>query len=384
MNDIIDDGELSQMICYRCQESAIIYWEFPKTVIISESKALSLLQQKVLASAESSIYDDDSRGYNFMLDETSIQDETMDETMMGTFEQLNDLATFEITDCGICGVLLNNELEYSEHQRCHGRESIENTFSCEDCGEDFNTSELLQNHSAEHCVDVEPQELFHQPAEAPSIDKRAKRMKSYMLDDQGRYVCNICDSTFKSKDNLNRHIVKHDGTKDFKCIYCPREFYFQRDLNVHLKQSHFESKKVVCGVCDADFTTNSALKKHFIAKHMGMARKFDCDKCKLIFKTKGALNIHQRTHTKEKPFKCEICSSAFSQKVILQRHMKNIHNENIYECEWCKETFEKQLHLREHWTECTNLRNRCSYEEIFVSHAGIEEDKRIKLIPTLS
>lgn len=50
-----------------------------------------------------------------------------------------------------------------------------------------------------------------------------------------RYQCNLCDSNFKTKDNLRRHIIRHKTTTRFKCQFCTREFYFSRDLNFHLK-----------------------------------------------------------------------------------------------------------------------------------------------------
>ncbi len=43
--------------------------------------------------------------------------------------------------------------------------------------------------------------------------------------------------------------------------------------------------------------------------------------CNAAFLQRGALNMHMRTHTDEKPYKCTICSAAFFRSGILKIHM---------------------------------------------------------------
>lgn len=173
------------------------------------------------------------------------------------------------------------------------------------------------------------------------------RLRTYERNEDGRFICQICQGTYSSKDTLSRHIFKHSRTKDFKCHLCPREFYFKRDHDFHLKQ-HFNPQKVECPECGSGFGTNSALKKHLAT---------------ICSQTKAVLNNHHRVHKHNKPFPCLICHTAFSQKIMLQRHMKSLHNENIYHCEWCGSSFEKHGMLRKHWMACDDMRNRGDYEK---------------------
>lgn len=326
------------------------------------------VQAKVQASLDSIIYDD-RQEYDFTSN-NSLQDEA-DTVMMEAFDEFNEFVSHEVQEevfCDICGSLLKDDDELKDHQRLHME-----IFACNECDKVFSTVELLENHFTD-CEADRFQANTDINSETSSYCEQPRKKAIRSKDAEEKCICNICGKSFKSKDNLNRHVTKHSGIRDFKCMFCPREFYFQRELNAHFKHQHFEVKKFVCSICDADFTTNASLKKHIALIHMEEDRKFECDSCKLSFKTKGTLSIHQRTHTKEKPFKCQKCLSAFSQKSILQRHMKNIHSEYIYQCNYCVLTFEKHGQLREHWSECGNLRNRCDYEEIYVRHSGIKVD----------
>ncbi|XP_072337200.1 transcription factor E4F1 isoform X1 [Scyliorhinus torazame] len=86
-----------------------------------------------------------------------------------------------------------------------------------------------------------------------------------ILTDEGRFVCQVCEKTFKTAVILKAHMVTHSDKKAFKCKIC------------------------------------------------GMA-----------FRTKGSLVRHNRRHTDERPYKCRLCAMSFRESGALTRHMKAI------------------------------------------------------------
>ncbi|XP_067228593.1 transcription factor E4F1 isoform X1 [Chanodichthys erythropterus] len=87
----------------------------------------------------------------------------------------------------------------------------------------------------------------------------------WKLNTEGRYICDICDKTFKTTNILRTHMFTHTDQKDFKC-----------------------------------------------------------EICETAFRTKGSLIRHKRRHTDERPYRCNQCGLAFRESGALTRHLKSL------------------------------------------------------------
>ena len=99
--------------------------------------------------------------------------------------------------------------------------------------------------------------------------------------------------------------------------------------------------------CNQSFKTRSQLNDH-ILKHTQI-KKHVCPECKASFSRKSRLKIHLMIHKGEKPFQCEICKKQFREKSNYNYHLKKhdnlsaIKNKEKNKNVFCKYEF-KRIH----------------------------------------
>lgn len=144
--------------------------------------------------------------------------------------------------------------------------------------------------------------LSHQ--ERQSTSKAVLDVEEEELTVDRSFKCDVCESSFKKKENIRSHVRTHFKFKSFKCEKCEKTFKRRGDLRFHMKQIHYSKRNLKCSDCGKAFNTKSCLKKH--QKSHISERKLKCEICQKVFKTNRDLKQHQTFHEMKK-FACTEC-----------------------------------------------------------------------------
>lgn len=128
----------------------------------------------------------------------------------------------------------------------------------------------------------------------------------------GNYKCPICRMTYETNDELLKHVYVHKFGKEPDVV------------EKTVKQNYSnqgQKKEYKCPICHILCNGNKDLSIH-VQTHVKVPFKHKCLYCGKGFDRPSALEIHTRTHTKEKPFQCSICDKCFSTAGQLVKHMK--------------------------------------------------------------
>ena len=172
---------------------------------------------------------------------------------------------------------------------------------CKNCNLQFDKKYGLYLHLS--LVHEEKIEIKNEPLKCKEVFQEPQTSEKLSSDNvvDTCLKCDICNSLFKTKGKLERHIQSfHEGIKPFKCIICDVSFLQKHHLNTH-KVSVCEGKKPFkCYICDACFTRNGDLNRHVASVHEG-----------------------------KKPFKCSICATRFARKTHLNAHLEQLIKDRI-------------------------------------------------------
>ncbi|XP_052130598.1 zinc finger protein 30 isoform X2 [Frankliniella occidentalis] len=214
--------------------------------------------------------------------------------------------------CKKCDKSYNNRKAARYHNYC-GASNTEKPHTCDECGLGFITKGHLVYHIKSHTGSLP-------------------------------FTCSTCGKGFKQQSKLNRHYKSHEASeKPFKCDKCEKAFSTKQILKDHML-SHAQGHFVTCPICSKKLSSQSCLRKH---KKLHADPIHKCKDCGKKFPVKWSLDVHQKTHQRERKFKCKECPKAFKILSDLKRH-GFVHQDGEWECKTCQLIFRRRDNLVRH------------------------------------
>lgn len=101
------------------------------------------------------------------------------------------------------------------------------------------------------------------PEEPISSSESDKKDKSVVKPgDPKIYICDLCGHQSTNPRNLDIHILRHKGEKNFECTDCGAKHYSKYLLQLHIRVKHQGEKPFVCRYCGQSFYSGSTRVRH--------------------------------------------------------------------------------------------------------------------------
>ena len=173
-------------------------------------------------------------------------------------------------------------------------------------------------------------------------------MRDQHTSQRSSFACEVCESTFKRRDNLQEHIRMLHKSPKYVCEKCSLGFYKRTAFKKHRGEA----------VSLGKVAEKKKNKENDKAGDVGLP----CSECTAVFRNRRNLLRHMRIqHTKRSsPAICEDCGASFKRRGNLLQHIRNVHGykspQYRYLCAKCGITFYKYPDFRRHKCDAKSLR----------------------------
>ncbi|XP_046747060.1 zinc finger and SCAN domain-containing protein 12-like isoform X6 [Diprion similis] len=246
--------------------------------------------------------------------------------------------------CKVCSKTFDSEIAFRKHVAWTHKKKVcieENgAYVCAVC--DFRSSKkssFIAHLERQHETRSKSSLLF--PCEACGFVCRSKHsLQSHFTrkhTDSYEYPCKFCSKKFKVKGDLTTHVRFHHKEKPTMCDLCGKSCRNSGSLYVHQKWAHYKPK-FECHICKRRMVTQENLDQHLLLQHEKKERIM-CAECGKTFNKKDSFKRHMSIHTGNKPHLCPICSKPFARRSQLRQHLLIHTGKRPFVCDICGKAF---------------------------------------------
>ncbi|KAM9664805.1 zinc finger protein 142 isoform 3-T3 [Trichechus inunguis] len=231
-------------------------------------------------------------------------------------------------------------------------------LQCSDCSFTCKQSRCLQQHQRLKHEGVKP----HQCPFCDFSTTRRYRLEAHQSRHTGvgRIPCSSCPQTFGTNSKLRLHRLRvHDKTPTHFCPLCDYSGYLRHDITRHVNSCHQGTPAFACPQCEAQFSSETALKQHTLRRHPeptppapgspteATEGPLHCSCCGLLCPSPASLRGHTR---KQHPrLECVACQEAFPSRPALDEHRRQQHFS--HRCQLCDFAARERVGLVKHYLE---------------------------------
>uniref|UniRef100_A0A8D1XC91 Zinc finger protein 142 n=1 Tax=Sus scrofa TaxID=9823 RepID=A0A8D1XC91_PIG len=265
--------------------------------------------------------------------------------------------------CGLCPFTAPAPAALRLHQKrrhpaAAGARGPRPPLQCADCGFTCKQSRCLQQHRRLKHEGVKP----HQCLFCDFSTTRRYRLEAHQSRHTGvgRIPCSSCPQTFGTNSKLRLHRLRvHDKTPTHFCPLCDYSGYLRHDITRHVNSCHQGTPAFACPQCEAQFSSETALKQHTLRRHPeptppapgspaeATEGPLHCSHCGLLCPSPASLRGHTR---KQHPrLECGACQEAFPSRPALDEHRRRQHFS--HRCQLCDFAARERVGLVKHYLE---------------------------------
>ncbi|XP_016052296.1 PREDICTED: zinc finger protein 142 isoform X3 [Miniopterus natalensis] len=231
-------------------------------------------------------------------------------------------------------------------------------LQCGDCGFVCKQSRCLQQHQRLKHEGVKP----HQCPFCDFSTTRRYRLEAHQSRHTGvgRIPCSSCPQTFGTNSKLRLHRLRvHDKTPTHFCPLCDYSGYLRHDITRHVNSCHQGNPAFACPQCEAQFSSETALKQHTLRRHPeptppvpgspaeATEGTLNCSRCGFLCPSPASLRGH--TCKQHPRLECGACQQAFPSRPALDEHRRQQHFS--HRCQLCDFAARERVGLVKHYLE---------------------------------